>query len=260
MHVTVGNVSFADVVSELGIGRATAYRAVSSAGSDDPATWLRQSVLTAALRLGPGGSEVAATTNAASAELVRQLRKIAAETDALTDEENVSGEAKKLLASVTVERRTAALRSIVRVACEANYRAVVESPIWNAYIATASSLATKSTIGPPEMLEALRQGEVRAVQQFAQFYAMTAELFGMRLKAPYRIELFATLAAAAVEGLAIRAATSDYTEEIRRHTGPGGASESWTAMGIAFEALAAMMFEPDGSLLSVDLQLPDHVH
>ena len=235
-RASLNKVSFVEVVEHSGVARATAYRALAAVGDDSPAEWLDRELLKAALRDAPSGSEFDST--AASALAIYEANS-------------------ERISDGTVRDLTDTVRAMIRVATDANYDAVLNSDYWKAYMIAASAFATQGDNADPDMLEVLRKSELNTTREFAQFYETVATVFGRAIRPEYTWEQLATMLAALVEGLAMRAPYSEHVGSVTRHTGPGGAEESWNSLGVATEALIIAMTKPIPGRAAVDLTIPD---
>jgi len=236
-RASLNKVSFVEVVEHSGVARATAYRALAAGGGESPAEWLDRELLKAALRDAPGGSEFDSTAAAGLAVY-----------EANSDR----------MAEGTVRDLTDIVRAMMRVATDANFDAVVNSVYWQAYMIAASALATQGADADPEMLEILHESELRTTEDFARFYETIASAFGRKIRPEYTWGQLATMLAALVEGLAMRARYSEHLHSVARRTGPGGSEEPWSPLGVGTEALMIAMTEPIPGRVAADLTIPDH--
>ncbi len=237
LHASLNEVSFSDVVDRSGVARATAYRALNDVGDVSPADWLERELLKAALKGSPGRSENDSSTQVAL---------------------KVFEDNRSRLDSGSPTDFTAVLRMIIRIGCEANHNAIINSPNWTAYIAAAGAVATQGSAADAEMLDDLSASESDTIHGYAVLYEMVATVFGLRIKPAYTYEQFATMLASLVDGLAVRQLYSDDVAPVSRPTGPGGEMESWSLLGLGMEAMVLAMTEPIPGEVAADLTLPDH--
>ncbi len=237
LRTSLNEVSFSNVVERSGVARATAYRALGEVADASPAEWLERELLKSALKGSPGRSDDDGTAAVA-------MRVF---------EDN----SKRLEAGTTADF-TAVLRMIIRLGCEANYDAIVNSANWTAYIAAAGAIATQGSDADSEMLDDLTASETTTIHDYAALYEMIATSFGLRIKSAYTFEQFATMLASLADGLAVRQLYSDGVAPVERPTGPDGESELWNLLGLGMEALVVSMTEPIPGVVAADLTRPDH--
>ena len=213
-------VALSDVIAEAGVTRSTAYRSLA----DDelaPQAMLHRELTTYLLTRYSRGEARESIEDAIGRELKRHEAAIA---------------------SGTVEQRTLAMRSIIRVGANTSYQGIVDSP--ERAILTAMYGVARSSENPDWRHDALAEGERNLNIMFSEFYDGLASLFQYRVKHPFTMNQFAAAGASLIEGLAMRHGFNDELTMIDRGTGPGGRAESWTLFAIAFESLFIGMFEP----------------
>lgn len=212
--------SLRDVIAAAGVARATAYRSLAD-DALEPQAVLDRAVLTRLL---------SRDTRAANHDVVSAV--VAAELERQADN----------LGSDDISRRTHAVRSLIRVGAAASYEAVSGST--ERSILTAAYGSLRSTGAADWRLTALRIGESQLAGLFGQLYTTLSALVGYELRPEFTMEQFATAAAGCVEGIAMRHGVSDVLEGMTRPTGPGGADETWSLYGVAFEGMFAVFFRP----------------
>ena len=147
----------------------------------------------------------------------------------------------------SVEARWDTMREVCRVGGAANMTALLESPNWPSWI----GVWTLSTTG--ELAEdrtpidaALLEGYESFTAHFEQAYLALAERLGFRLRENLTIRQFTISVGALAEGCTLRGRVDeDSMHGIKRRTGPGGAEQEWSLLGISLEALVHQFFEPD---------------
>lgn len=210
--------SLRDVIAAAGVSRATAYRSLAE-DQLEPQAVLDRAVLTRLL---------SRDTRAANHEVVSSV--VADELERQADN----------LESDDIERRTHAVRSLIRVGAEASYEAVAAST--ERSILTAAYGSLRSTGASDWRLAALRIGESQLADLFGQLYKTLSAMVGYELRPEFTIEQFATAAAGCVEGIAMRHGVSEVLDGVTRPSGLGGVDEDWSLYGVAFEGMFAVFF------------------
>jgi len=146
----------------------------------------------------------------------------------------------------TPRARRAAVREVMRLAAEANLSVGTTSRPWATVIgiwALASGARRAGVPGP--VYDALRTSydalEDRAV---AETEALAA-FFGLRPRPPFDARQFTTALTALVEGSALRDRAGAGMRGVELPTGPDGAPQAWTVLGIGMDALVEQFFEVD---------------
>ena len=147
----------------------------------------------------------------------------------------------------TMEGRQAALRELIRRSAEADLDAASASRSWAAVIGIWA-LATGSRAEGTDhgIYDAIRRGYDASDARGDAVVGALLEFLGLRLRPPLRVDQFTVACSGLVDGCALRArADPGVMRGILRPTGPGGADQEWTLLGIAMEALADQFFEFD---------------
>jgi hypothetical protein len=171
-------------------------------------------------------------------------------TDEVTEQEHAAlvGTA-EVAASIdrsTVEGRRAGLREVMRVAAETNLLAGTTSRSWASVIGVWALVSGSRGPATNERIYQVMRGSYEGIEvrSNATTEALLAFL-GLRVRPPLRVDQFTRSCIALVEGCALRDRAEPGGRGIERPTGPGGAMQSWTVLGIAMEALVDEFFELD---------------
>ena len=181
------------------------------------------------------------------------LAEVAAE--AVAGQDDVVLEATAAFAATadrsTPDARRAALREIMRLAAEANLTTGTTSRTWATVLGVWALVSgSRGSSATDPIYGAMRDGyEVTEARAAALTGAMMAHL-GLRLRSPFDARQFAAALTALVEGCALRDRAEAGIRGIELPTGPGGAPQAWTVLGVGMDALADQFFEldPDWSL------------
>jgi hypothetical protein len=146
----------------------------------------------------------------------------------------------------TGEARRAAVREVMRLAGDANIRVGTTSRPWATVIgiwALASGARGSGATAP--IYDALHASysalEDRAVADTEGLLAW----FGLRPRPPLDVRQFTTSMTALVEGCALRDRAGPGIRGVWLPTGPDGAPQEWTVLGIGMDALVDQFFELD---------------
>ena len=144
------------------------------------------------------------------------------------------------------DQRFEVLLDVIKAGSEANLAALRASPKWHLHVAILATYTSRanapdsSAPGDDEIRAALARGADHAAVRYAPLYAGMASLFGLRLRAGYTIEAFATAAGALVEAVGLREGFSSWL----RVTGPHDRGE-WSLFAVGFLGFVREFFEPD---------------
>ena len=144
----------------------------------------------------------------------------------------------------TVQSRRAALREIVRIAAEANLTTGTTSRGW-ATVIGVWPLASGSHVsgGSDPIYESMRASYAAIEERSVAATEALLAFLGLRPRPPIDVRQFTTACTALVEGYALRDRAGAGIRGIELGTGPGGAMQAWTVLGIGMEALAEQFFE-----------------
>jgi hypothetical protein len=146
----------------------------------------------------------------------------------------------------TLEGRRAALRELLRVAAEANLATGATSRSWAVAIGVwALASGSRGSEVDEEIYPALLNSYAGIDERAQAVTRGIMEFLGLRLRAPLRVDQFTQVCTALVEGCALRDRADAGIRGIERATGPGGAVQEWTVLGIGMEALVDEFFEFD---------------
>lgn len=151
---------------------------------------------------------------------------------------------------LTAGERWWALVELVRVATRANLLDRHGRPMLRMRAGLLAAAATHAEDGElpdteqRELFDALRTAAARSLERFIPQYVAIAEVFGLRVRAGYRLEQFALLAACVVEGLAMRLpfAADEVIGVDTPYRDRGG---DWTLFGVAMMGLIREFYESD---------------
>jgi len=146
----------------------------------------------------------------------------------------------------TLEGRKAALRELLRVAAEANLATGATSRSWAVVIgAWALASGSRGSETGQEIYAALLHSYTGVDERAQAATQGLMAFFGLELRPPLRLDQFTRACTALVEGCALRDRVDDGIRGIGRATGPDGAVQEWTVLGIGMEALVDEFFEFD---------------
>ncbi len=152
----------------------------------------------------------------------------------------------------TPDGRWATLREICRVGAAANMVALLESANWPSWIGVWTLGVAGDVPERQRRIDAaLLAGYESFTGHFERAYLGMAELLGFRLRENFTIRQFTISVGALAEGCALRGRVdAESMNGIDRMTGPEGARQEWTLLGINLEALVHQFFEidPDAEL------------
>jgi hypothetical protein len=144
----------------------------------------------------------------------------------------------------TMEGRRAGLREVMRVAADTNLTVGTTSRSWASVVGV---WALVSGSRGPATSERIHQAMRRSYEGIEARANTTTEALmaylGLRVRPPLRVDQFTRSCIALVEGCALRDRAETGGRGIERPTGPGGALQSWTVLGVAMEALVDQFFE-----------------
>jgi len=146
----------------------------------------------------------------------------------------------------TLEGRRAALREFLRLAAEANLATGTASRSWAAVVGVWALVSgSRGSVAADGIYEAMERSYAAIDERSNEATRMMMAFLGLRLRAPLDVGQFTTSCMALVEGCALRDRVDAGIRGIERPTGPGGAMQSWTLLGIGMEALTDQFFEFD---------------
>lgn len=213
-------IKLADVIASAGVGRSSAYRSLADPELS-PQQVLHREIMGQILRSSTRQQNRTVVAAATSSELERQADN---------------------LASDDPKRRRYAVQSVIRVGAHASFTEITRSK--SRIILTTAYGAFTSSDSADWQREGLAASERLITENFSDMYITLSELAGYRLRDGMSVDRFAVIAAALVEGLAMRHAVSDQLGPVMRPTGLNGELEEWSAYGMAFQAIYDMWFEP----------------
>lgn len=141
------------------------------------------------------------------------------------------------------ESMRAVLIELMRVLCSHNFELLDGNHDWQVYCALRSAAMTRYG-SDPEVDAAIRYGEERVIDNYAQLYERIATYFEHTIRPGLTFNEFSAAAYAMNEGLANRSATNFRRREIRLPSGPDGREQPWTLMSVGFHALVDYFFVP----------------
>jgi len=146
----------------------------------------------------------------------------------------------------TPEARRCAVREVMRLAADANLSVGTTSRPWATVIGIWALASGARRTGPPgPVYDALRTSytalEDRAV---AETEALLVH-FGLRTRPPLDVRQFSRSITSLVQGSALRDRAGPCMRGIELPSGPGGALQDWTVLGVGMDALVDQFFEVD---------------
>ncbi len=170
--------------------------------------------------------------------------------------EELSGQERTVLAATarfvaTADRSTpaarrATLREIMRLAAEANLAGAASSHGWATVTGIWALVSGAGGTGVTDPIrDALRTsyGSLEARSDAATESLMS--YLGLRLRPPLDVRQFTTALIALVQGCALRDRAAEGMRGLELPTGPGGALQPWTVLGVGMDALADQFFDLD---------------
>ncbi len=153
----------------------------------------------------------------------------------------------------TPEGRLRGISQMARVGGDAGLRAMVTSRQWSLWVGVWVLAVT----GPPsergrQIRRALLDGYERTTGTWELLHGAMASGLGLRIREPFELRQFTMAVGALVEGCALRDGASRDGGPVVRPTGPDGALEEWTLVGLGLEALARHFFEIDPDWVGPD--------
>jgi hypothetical protein len=145
----------------------------------------------------------------------------------------------------TPEARRATVAELCRVGCQASLDANTTSREWRVWTAV---WALAMTVGDPDpaIAQALQRSFDVTIASYRYLYEELTAFTGLRLRAPFTLTQFTTLATALAEGCSIRDLIDiSVSRGVDRPSGPDGEQVPWTLFGIALDALVQEFFEFD---------------
>ena len=149
---------------------------------------------------------------------------------------------------LTMEGRRAAMREVIRATAEANIGTADSSRSWATVIGVWAM--TSGSRGRPS--DVIHDAIKRSYDAITERNRVTTDLLtsflGLRLRPPFEVDQFTVACMALVEGCTLRGRVVD-DGGIDLPTGPDGAMQTWTLLGIAMEALVDQfyVFDPEWS-------------
>jgi hypothetical protein len=146
----------------------------------------------------------------------------------------------------TPEGRLRGMSQMARVGGEAALRAMVGSKHWSLWV----GVWVLGVTGPPsergrQIRRALFDGYETTTEAWELLHGAMVGALGLRVREPFRLRQFTVAVGAMVEGCALRDGAAREGEPIMRPTGPDGAMEEWTLVGVGLEALVHQFLEID---------------
>lgn len=149
-----------------------------------------------------------------------------------------------------LETREQAMYEAIRVSTTAHAKLVLESrtwPIWMGIWAVTASGTTEEVEPTKARLREILQDTYESESgAYALIFEWVLDRLGFKVAQPYDLGMVATAMTSLVEGLAMQELVGiDGLHGIERATGPGGSAQRWSLLGVACEAVARQMVEPD---------------
>jgi hypothetical protein len=146
----------------------------------------------------------------------------------------------------TPEARRDAVREVMRLAADANLTAGTTSRPWATVIGIWALASGARRAGPPgPVYEALRTSYVALEDRAVAETVALLAYFGLRVRPPLDVRQFTRALTALVEGSALRDRAGPGMRGIELPTGPDGALQAWTVLGVGMDALVDQFFEMD---------------
>lgn len=221
LTVSVGHLSFEDVIREAEVPRSAAYK-VWSYKEDFFADLLRE--LAGATNPGQAAFDQGTVALAAGLGLqhLEQLR--------------------------SAEGRRASLVELARLGAWQNFTKIYGSSVWQTYVAL---IATFGSLEASDIHDDIGAGlyntELQFVHRMADVYRVMLRYLGYRLQPDLPdYETFAVLGGAVVEGLALNATIVPSVATTRFYADPFGVgSAEWTLPGLGFTSVLLGVTQPD---------------
>ena len=146
----------------------------------------------------------------------------------------------------TPEARMSALSEVMRLGAEANLTVGSTSRGWATVIGVwALASGARGTGASDEIYEAMRAGHTAVEERSVAATEAMMAFLGLRLRPPFDAHQFSLACSALVEGCALRQRADAGIRGIVLPTGPDGADQDWTLLGVGMDALADQFFELD---------------
>ena len=223
LTVSVGHLSYEDVIQSAGVSRSAAYR-----------LWRYKEDFYEQLLAEVAGSTQPNQAAFDSQTLSTALQVVAENRDALS----------------TAAGRRAVFLETARVGSYRNFEALHSSKDWRTYVALgATVLSLPDGETRREIVRGLRRSEIGFLDQMAEFYDSLMEILGFRLRnlEGLTTHLLALAGAAVIEGLAIaQISVPELSSAQILAPDPLGSSEtSWPLASYAFTATVESFIEED---------------
>lgn len=141
--------------------------------------------------------------------------------------------------------RRAALRELVRIGTEFELSANISAPGWRERTAVWAVGTTAGSQADEEIAATLRGARRRMFLGYVDLYQGFLDRLGFRVRDPFTMVEFVRVATSLVEGCNHRALVGvGPSMGVLRPTGPGGALQEWTLLGIGLDALVDTFTEP----------------
>ncbi|MGD0881785.1 MAG: hypothetical protein ABSB09_09485 [Acidimicrobiales bacterium] len=153
----------------------------------------------------------------------------------------------------TPEGRLRGMSQMARVGGEAGLRAMVTSRHWSLWVGVWILAVTS----PPsqrgrQIRGALLDGYETTTGTWEDLHGSMVSGLGLRVREPFELRQFTVAVGALIEGCALRHGTARDGDAIVRPTGPDGALEEWTLVGVGLEALMLRFLEIDPDWVAPD--------
>jgi hypothetical protein len=160
------------------------------------------------------------------------------------------GAARSMLNDVdlsTPASRQDALREVCRLVGELNAQVVRNSRDWPLWVGVWALAASGQPLDCHKKIEsALLAGFEGFTERIVDAYAAMADYLGFRPRSPFTLLQFAIAADSLGQGYGLRdRIDGSIVDSIALPTGPGGVTQQWTLLAVAFEGLVQRFFEID---------------
>ena len=146
----------------------------------------------------------------------------------------------------TPEGRRIALREFLRLAGEANLVTGTTSRSWATVIGVWALASGSRAAGTGDPIHEAMRASYAVIEDRSVVATKALMAFlGLRPRPPLDVRQFTTAVTALVEGCALRDRAAPGIRGLELPTGPDGALQPWTVLGVGLEALADQFFELD---------------
>ncbi|MFI9507776.1 hypothetical protein [Nocardia sp. NPDC052566] len=144
--------------------------------------------------------------------------------------------------------RRAVLREMIRQAVTHNFETNHRKLAWRTYAALTAALPSLIDENHQRARDILAAADARDTRLMAEFYQQMMNELGLRFRAGFDADIFATTASSLIGGLAMRRFISQSIPTTTRLPGVEGGPVDWHYAAAGFMAIIDGMTEPDSGL------------